>query len=93
MSDALSSRLFLSAVTPGFGPYRTSPAAALRRTQRIEVKVQDDFGNDGKSLFDHLDDYIQQCAGRIPGCKRRATATPGTPAHAGRALSRPGWGS
>ncbi len=53
-------RLFLSAVSAEFRSYRELLAKDLRRAS-VEVKVQEDFGNLGRTTLHKLNVYIQQC--------------------------------
>jgi hypothetical protein len=60
----MSVKIFLSAVSSEFGPYRDELRADLTR-QNVEVKVQEDFKDLGGLTLDKLDAYIVQCDGVI----------------------------
>jgi hypothetical protein len=77
----MSIRVFLSAVSDEFRPYRDQLRSDLTR-HNVEVKVQEDFKDLGGDTLDKLDTYIAHCdavvhlvgemCGSAPGERERA---------------------
>ncbi len=88
---ALNMKIFLSAVSGQFRDCRNALASDLRAVG-VEVTVQEDFQQHGRTLLEKLEAYIDGCDRVIAagwGCLRLRTGSGGPPGWTAEAIVYP----